>query len=98
MPDQKSKRLSFIKSRHRYSDAERSMAINMQSTYRILGYQPTVNPAWRQKLLTMGLLPGAIIEIIRVAPMGDPVQIRTRRVSLAVRQRDLAAIILEEMA
>jgi len=45
----------------------------------------------------MGMLPGAVIEIIRVAPMGDPVQIRTRRVSLAVRQRDLADILLEEI-
>ncbi|MGV6481272.1 FeoA domain-containing protein [Pantoea agglomerans] len=73
------------------------MAINMGSTYRILGYKASVNPAWRQKLLTMGMLPGAVIEIIRVAPMGDPVQISTRRVSLAVRQRDLDDIILEEI-
>lgn len=80
-----------------YSEAERGMAINMGSTYRILGYRPAVNFAWRQKLLTMGMLPGAVIEIIRVAPMGDPVQIRTRRVSLAVRQRDLADILLEEI-
>jgi len=73
------------------------MVINIGSTYRILGYQPSVNSAWRQKLLTMGMLPGAVVEVIRVAPMGDPVQIRTRRVSLAVRQRDLADIILEEI-
>ncbi|MGK3143601.1 ferrous iron transporter A [Pantoea sp. C2G6] len=73
------------------------MTIKMRSTYRILGYQPTVNPAWRQKLLTMGMLPGAVIEVVRVAPMGDPIEIRTRRVSLAVRQRDLSAIILEEV-
>ena len=73
------------------------MAINMGSTYRILGYQPSVNSAWRQKLLTMGMLPGAVIEVIRVAPMGDPVQISTRRVSLAVRQRDLDDIVLEEI-
>jgi len=80
-----------------YSEAEHVMAINIGSTYRILGYPPSVNVAWRQKLLTMGMLPGAVIEIIRVAPMGDPVQIRTRRVSLAVRQRDLADILLEEI-
>ena len=80
-----------------YHQPDGYMSMNMHSTYRILGYQPAVDPAWRQKLLTMGMLPGAVIEIIRVAPMGDPVQIRTRRVSLAVRQRDLAAIVLEEM-
>ncbi|MFV9671176.1 FeoA domain-containing protein [Pantoea sp. ARC607] len=73
------------------------MTVNMGRTYRILGYRSSVNAAWRQKLLTMGILPGATIDIIRVAPLGDPVQIRTRRVSLAVRQRDLADIILQEI-
>ncbi|MFB6328277.1 FeoA domain-containing protein [Pantoea deleyi] len=69
----------------------------MGSTYRVLGYRPSVNSAWRQKLLTMGILPGATLDVIRVAPLGDPVQIRTRRVSLAVRQRDLADILLQEV-
>jgi len=69
----------------------------MGSTYRILGYRSSVNSAWRQKLLTMGILPGATIAVVRVAPLGDPVQIRTRRVSLAVRRRDLADIILQEI-
>jgi len=45
----------------------------------------------------MGMLPGAVFETVRVAPMGDPVQIRTRRISLAVRQRDLSSMILEEI-
>lgn len=73
------------------------MTVNMGSTYRVLGYRPSVNSAWRQKLLTMGILPGATLDVIRVAPLGDPVQIRTRRVSLAVRQRDLADILLQEI-
>lgn len=73
------------------------MTVNMGSSYRVLGYRPSVNSAWRQKLLTMGILPGATLDVIRVAPLGDPVQIRTRRVSLAVRQRDLADIFLQEI-
>lgn len=73
------------------------MQIKTHSTYRITGYQTSINAVWRQKLLSMGMLPGSLIDIIRVAPMGDPVQIRIGRVSLAVRQRDLAAIILEEI-
>lgn len=73
------------------------MTLNMGSSYRVLGYRPSVNSAWRQKLLTMGILPGATLDVIRVAPLGDPVQIRTRRVSLAVRQRDLADILLQEI-
>lgn len=73
------------------------MQIKTQTTWRIAGYQPAINPHWRQKLLTMGMLPGSLIEIIRVAPLGDPVQIRTRRVSLAVRHSDLASLLLEEV-
>lgn len=73
------------------------MHFNTGSAYRITGYRSTVNPAWRQKLLTMGLLPSAVITIIRVAPMGDPLQIRIRRVSLALRQKDLAGLLLEEI-
>ncbi|MGG6098794.1 ferrous iron transporter A [Pantoea allii] len=73
------------------------MQIKPRTTYRIGEYQHSIHPAWRQKLLTMGMLPGTLIEVVRVAPLGDPVQIRTRRVNLAVRQRDLAAVMLEEI-
>jgi len=45
----------------------------------------------------MGMLPGTLIEVVRIAPLGDPVQVRTRRVSLAVRQQDLASVMLEEI-
>lgn len=74
------------------------MTIKTHSTFRIAGYRNHINPAWRQKLLSMGMIPGTLIEIIRVAPMGDPVQIRTRRISLAVRRKDLSAILLEEIS
>ncbi|KGD84174.1 ferrous iron transport protein A [Pantoea sp. PNA 14-12] len=73
------------------------MKIKTHTTYRVRGYQSSVDPAWRQKLLTMGVLPGTLIDIIRTAPLGDPVHIRTRRLSLAVRQRDLASVLLEEV-
>ncbi|MDK2632812.1 FeoA domain-containing protein [Pantoea stewartii subsp. indologenes] len=73
------------------------MKIKTHTTYRVRGYQPSVDPAWRQKLLTMGVLPGTLIDVIRTAPLGDPVHIRTRRLSLAVRQRDLASVLLEEV-
>ncbi|WP_329619075.1 FeoA domain-containing protein [Pantoea agglomerans] len=73
------------------------MAMNMGSTYRILGYQPSVNSAWRQKLLTMGMLPGAVIEVIRVRQWAIRCRSLPGRVSLAVRQRDLDDIILEEI-
>ncbi|ORM60449.1 iron transporter [Pantoea rodasii] len=73
------------------------MQIQTNRVYRIAGYKNTINPAWRQKLLALGIIPGALIDVIRVAPMGDPVQIRTRRISLAVRKQDFAEILFEEI-
>ena len=73
------------------------MQIKANSIYRIAGYQNTINLAWRQRLLVMGIIPGEFIKVIRMAPLGDPVQIRTRRMNLAVRQQDLASVLLEEI-
>lgn len=39
----------------------------------------------RKKLMIMGLLPQTEVTIIRRAPMGDPIQVEVRDVSLAVR-------------
>ncbi|MBK0097494.1 ferrous iron transporter A [Erwinia sp. S63] len=74
------------------------MHVRPQHTYRIMGFKSHINPAWRQKLLAIGLLPGSTLEVVRVAPLGDPIQIRIRRVSFAVRQTDLANINLENVS
>ncbi len=45
------------------------------------------------------MLPGAIFNVIRIAPLGDPIQIETHRVSLILRKkRSLALINLSEIA
>lgn len=44
--------------------------------------------AYRQKLLAMGLTPNTIFEVIRVAPLGDPVQIRVRQADLCLRKSE----------
>ncbi len=65
--------------------------------YKIVSFSPTINTAFRQKLLSHGLLPGATFQVKRVAPFGDPVQIETRRVSLMLRKKDLAFLRLESL-
>lgn len=51
--------------------------------------------AYRQKLLAMGLTPGVEFVVTRVAPMGDPVEIRVRGFSLSLRKDEAAALIVE---
>ncbi|MGL6316247.1 FeoA family protein [Vibrio sp. WXL103] len=52
----------------------------------------------RRKLMTMGILPGTPIRIVRKAPMGDPIQIEVREVSLAIRRKVAEIIKVEVMA
>ncbi|WP_028024992.1 FeoA family protein [Enterovibrio calviensis] len=40
----------------------------------------------RKKLMAMGLLPDTDVQVIRLAPMGDPIQIRVRGCDIALRK------------
>ena len=40
----------------------------------------------RKKLMVMGLLPNTQVKLIRKAPMGDPLQVEVRGVSVAIRE------------
>jgi ferrous iron transport protein A len=53
--------------------------------------------AYRRKLLSMGLTPGAELSVTRVAPMGDPVEIRVRGFALSVRRDEAAALSVEKL-
>ena len=46
----------------------------------------------KNRLMTMGLIPGTRVEILRSAPMGDPIAIRLRSYNLAMRKDDAAQI------
>ncbi|MCE7623646.1 FeoA family protein [Vibrio fluvialis] len=51
----------------------------------------------RKKLMVMGLLPNTQVTLIRRAPMGDPLQVEVRGVSIAVRESIAAAIDVEKV-
>ncbi len=44
------------------------------------------------RLVEMGFTPGSPIEVIGSSPFGDPLMLRIRGYSVAVRRRDLAAV------
>ena len=66
--------------------------------YRILAISPQTPSAFRQKLFSLGLLPGAEFDVVRVAPLGDPLEIRTLTLTMMLRRRDLALLQLEPLA
>ncbi len=51
---------------------------------------------YRARLLAMGLLPGTMIEVVRVAPLGDPVELRVRGYELTLRRGEAAVLELED--
>lgn len=53
--------------------------------------------AYRRKLLSMGLTLGVQFNVVRVAPMGDPVEIRVRGSNLSLRKAEAAAIQVEKI-
>lgn len=53
------------------------------------------NKAIRRHLLDMGITRGVEIEIKKIAPMGDPVDIQLRDYELCIRKVDLKQIDVE---
>jgi len=49
----------------------------------------------RRRLLELGMLPGTPIEVMRVAPMGDPIEVRLRGYALSLRREDARAVTVE---
>jgi ferrous iron transport protein A len=45
-----------------------------------------------RRLMEMGLLPGTRIRVVRVAPLGDPIELRVRNYSLSLRRAEAAKI------
>jgi ferrous iron transport protein A len=47
------------------------------------------------KLIEMGCLPGEIVEVERIAPLGDPIAIRVAGYQLCLRKTEASVIIIE---
>lgn len=55
-------------------------------------------PEQRGRLLEMGLLVGTAVELIRFAPMGDPVEIKVRGYHLTIRKHEAEQILVTPRA
>jgi ferrous iron transport protein A len=51
--------------------------------------------ALRQRLIDMGLVSGAEIKVIRIAPLGDPVEYQVRGYNLSLRKHEAENILVE---
>ena len=60
---------------------------------RIIGWSVEDPPA---RLLEMGLLPGTEVEVVRYAPLGDPIDLKVRGFHLSIRKSEAAVVTVEE--
>ena len=57
---------------------------------KVLGSTPVIH-----RLMEMGLVPGAPVRVLRVAPLGDPLELDLRGYRLALRRREAAFFEVE---
>ena len=55
----------------------------------------SIEPVMRKKLLNLGFLPKAKIQLLRIAPLGDPIAVRCANSSIALRKSIAKKIIVE---
>jgi ferrous iron transport protein A len=78
-----------------YKEAEMNTLQNIRpgETVRLAGIDGA--GPMKARLLGMGLTKGVEISVIKVAPLGDPVEIRVRGCNLSLRKADAAIIQVE---
>jgi len=70
--------------------------LHVGDTGRVVEFDKSFLP-YRQKMLAMGLTPGTEFTVIRIAPLGDPIEIRVRGTDLSLRQNEVSAIRIERV-
>ena len=56
----------------------------------------TVTGPLKQRLLDMGITKGTKVKVIKIAPLGDPIEIELRAYNLSVRKSDAETIEIDE--
>jgi ferrous iron transport protein A len=50
------------------------------------------DPAIARRLMELGLVPGTLVEMIRTAPLGDPLELAARGMHLSLRRSEASFI------
>ena len=51
----------------------------------------------KKRIVEMGVTPGTVVEVERVAPLGDPIEIRVKGYSLSLRKEEASRITVEPL-
>lgn len=73
------------------------MQYTPDTAWKITGFSREISPAYRQKLLSLGMLPGSSFNVVRVAPLGDH-SYRNPSCEPGITQKDLALLEVEAVS
>lgn len=57
----------------------------------------TAEDSFSRSLLELGLVPGTEIEVVRRAPLGDPIELVVRGSHFSIRRREARRILVEAL-
>ncbi|MDR0767176.1 MAG: ferrous iron transport protein A [Methanosarcinales archaeon] len=55
------------------------------------------NNILKNRLLCMGVTPGAAVEVVKIAPLGDPMELKIRNYNLSIRKKEASSIFVEDI-
>lgn len=70
--------------------------LNQGDTVRLMGFGHT-EPQYRRKLLSLGVTRGVDFSVIRMAPLGCPIQIEVRGTFITLRKEEASHLVLERV-
>ena len=53
--------------------------------------------AIKQRLIDMGITKGVVVKVVKIAPLGDPIEVELRGYNLSIRKNDAKDIEIEEV-
>ncbi|AUH00963.1 ferrous iron transport protein A [Prodigiosinella confusarubida] len=69
--------------------------LSVATKWRVVGFQKG-SADYRKRLLALGVTPGVEFTVSRVAPLGDPIELRLRGAAISVRKDEVQILILEK--
>lgn len=61
---------------------------------RIIKLESSIGPV-RRRLMDMGVIPGELVRVEKVAPMGDPIEVTVKGYNLSLRKGEARGIEIE---
>ena len=50
----------------------------------------------KRRIMDMGITKGVTLDVVKVPPLGDPIEVKVRGYQLSIRKADAEAILIEE--